>query len=107
MESFLIKNDLKMIETVSDGNCCFRMYCMLVGWPQEQWKIMRSILANYLETERNLFVSNFIVSGIELIYVFQFLGSFSARINHIRSSYFIQQGWGVQIHIGRLQCILK
>jgi hypothetical protein len=96
-----------MIETVSDGNCCFRMYCMLVGWPQEQWKIMRSILANYLETERNLFVSNFIVSGIELIYVFQFLGSFSARINHIRSSYFIQQGWGVQIHIGRLQCILK
>jgi hypothetical protein len=52
-----------MIEMTSDGNCCFRMYCVLIGWPQDQWKLMRTIIADYMEGQRDLFISNYIVSG--------------------------------------------
>lgn len=57
MSKFLHDNALKLLDVPADGNCAYYMYCLCVGWNLSQVGEMRTKLANFMESHRDVFKS--------------------------------------------------
>ena len=42
-------------DVCSDGNCGYRALACVLGWEEDQWRYMRSLLANELKTNRGIY----------------------------------------------------